>query len=107
MEAGMRAALLLVLALTACAQGPQPIAQQAAELAAGTPPHPDSLAGQMLRPWRHVSGKTDQKKFDQVQAKCKVIALQTPVGAGSPEIVYLSGLINCLKAEGYEPEPVR
>jgi hypothetical protein len=107
---GKLLALLSLLVLIGCGgdagRAAAEAARRDAEAARNMPPHPDSLAGQIARPWRHVSGPVSEQKFKQDQEKCKVIAHQAPVApAGTPEIKFLAVFISCLKAEGYEPEP--
>lgn len=84
--------------LTACTSPPAPAA-----LPDPPPPHPNSINGQLSRPWHHVGAPvTDQRQVED-QAKCKVIAsLAAPSG---DEIKYLTTFINCLKAAGYQPDP--
>lgn len=82
------------------------ILMTASLIAAATPalsiePHPNSLAAQMARPWRHASGPVTTQRFETDKARCATIAQVTPAGAGSTEIKFLATFISCMKAEGY------
>ena len=67
-------------------------------------PHPNSIAAQLAKPWRHVAGPVSDQKFAQDKAKCAMMGHMAPVGAGTPEIKFLVVFINCMKAEGYAPD---
>jgi hypothetical protein len=73
-------------------------------LPAGTSFNPNSLAGQLARPWRHVGEPATEAKAQQDQAKCRLMGQMAPVGAGTPEIKSMAVFIECLKSEGYQPE---
>lgn len=64
-------------------------------------PHPNSINGQLSRPWHHVASPVSAQRQAEDEAKCKVIA---SIAAGD-EIKYLVTYINCLKAAGYQPDP--
>jgi hypothetical protein len=66
-------------------------------------PHPNSLAAQVAAPWRHLPKPASDQKFKQDKAKCSMMGQMAPVGAGSPEIKFLSVFVQCMRAEGYEP----
>lgn len=71
-------------------------------VAGGQAPAPGSIADQLSRPWRHVPNQVSDSQLKQDQAKCKVIAAQTPdIDEIKFDVVYL----NCLRASGYEPVP--
>jgi hypothetical protein len=81
------AAIVLVSALSAAAeQGPAP--------------HPNSIAAQLAGPWHHVPDSVSPDRAARDQAKCRMIAGQTPE---INDIKFSVVLINCLRAEGYEP----
>lgn len=67
-----------------------------------TPPHPNSIVGQLSRPWHHVGTPVSAQRQAEDEAKCKVIAGLAPSG---DEIKFLVQYINCLKAFGYQPDP--
>jgi hypothetical protein len=69
-----------------------------------TSPHPNSIAAQLAKPWRHVAGPVSDQKFAQDKAKCAMMGHMAPVGAGSPQIKFLVVFIDCMKAEGYAPD---
>ncbi len=57
-------------------------------------------------PWHHLPNATSDLQFNRDIAKCKVIAVQTPVDSRTPAVVervIANVLVNCLKASGYEP----
>jgi hypothetical protein len=66
--------------------------------------HPNSIAAQLPKPWRHVTGSVSDKKFDQDKAKCARAGHMAPVGAGKRKINFIVGFIECIKAEGYVPD---
>lgn len=84
-------------ALGACASAPARI-----ELPPTPPPHPNSITGQLSRPWHHVGSQVSDQRFAQDQAKCKVIGASAPE---NNEIKFDVIFINCMKAAGYEPDP--
>jgi len=66
-------------------------------------PHPNSINGQLSRPWHHVGKPVSAERQAQDEAKCKVIA--GLAAQSGDEIKYLVTYINCLKAAGYQPDP--
>jgi len=68
-----------------------------------TPTHPNSINGQLSRPWHHVGSPVTAQRQAEDEAKCKVIA--SVAAPSSDEIKYLVTYINCLKAAGYQPDP--
>jgi len=106
----MRIAILCLSLLTACTQFDS--GQRAAEMAKqaeldalAQTPHPDSINGQLARPWRHFPAPVTEQRFYEDQNKCKLAALQTPVQpAGTPEITHKVAFITCMKGSGYRPE---
>lgn len=57
-------------------------------------------------PWHHLPRPVTGLQFNRDLAKCKLIALQTPVNSDTPAVVGFlrdTAQINCMKAEGYEP----
>jgi hypothetical protein len=63
-------------------------------------PHPNSIAAQLAGPWHHVPNAVSPDRYARDQAKCRMIAGQTPE---INDIKFSVVLINCLRAEGYEP----
>lgn len=84
--------------LTACSTAAPPAPAPAPPV-----PHPNSINGQLSRPWHHVGKPVSAQRQAEDEAKCKVIAsIAAPSG---DEIKYLVTYINCLKAAGYQPDP--
>jgi hypothetical protein len=57
-------------------------------------------------PWHHVPNPVSSLQFNRDEAKCRVISAQTPIDSITPAVVERVRwvvLINCLKANGYEP----
>jgi hypothetical protein len=67
-------------------------------------PHPNSINGQLGRPWFYTAGTVASTKWEQDKARCCVIGNLAPANGGTPEIAHLVTFINCLKAEGYQPQ---
>jgi hypothetical protein len=87
MRSALPAAIVLAGALSAAvAQSPTP--------------HPNSIAAQLAGPWHHVPDSVSSDRAAHDQAKCRMIAGQTPK---INDIKFSVVLINCLRAEGYEP----
>src|SRR5450755_444112 len=87
MRSALPAAIVLAGALSAA------VAQSPA-------PHPNSIAAQLAGPWHHVPDSVGSDRAARDQAKCRMIAGQTPE---INDIKFSVVLINCLRAEGYEP----
>ena len=82
--------------------------QQIEAYTASAPTQPDSLAGQIWRPWRHVPNSVSEQKLKRDKAKCEVVAHRASVAPDSdPEIKLIRVFSACMEAEGYEPEPAR
>jgi hypothetical protein len=81
-----------------------PQSSESAPALVASPPHPNSINGQLGRPWYHIAGPVSQAKWQQDQAKCKLTASMAPTNGGTPEIKFLVTFIICLKAEGYQPQ---
>lgn len=57
-------------------------------------------------PWHHLPNAVNVLQFNRDDAKCRVVAAQTPVSSTTPavvEMVLWSTRINCLRSMGYEP----
>jgi hypothetical protein len=57
-------------------------------------------------PWHHLPNPVSSLQFNRDEARCRVVAAQTPVDSTTPAIVEIAHwrvMINCLKARGYEP----
>lgn len=94
----LQAAIGALALLTACSSAapPRPAPEPSA-------PHPNSINGQLSRPWHHVGSPVTPQRQAEDEAKCKVIAgIAAPSG---DETKYLVTYINCLKAAGYQPDP--
>jgi len=65
-------------------------------------PHPNSIVGQLSRPWHHVGTPVSAQRQAEDEAKCKVIAGSA---LDNNEIRFGVQYINCLKAFGYQPDP--
>jgi hypothetical protein len=66
----------------------------------------DELKATVDGPWHHVPNPVSRLQFNRDQAKCSVVSAQTPINSTTPAVVERvrwTVLINCLKAEGYEP----
>jgi hypothetical protein len=83
---------------------PPPLSTVPVPTPAASAPHPNSINGQLERPWYHVAGPVSGAKWQQDQAKCKLTASTAPANGGTPEIKFLVTFILCLKAEGYQPQ---
>jgi hypothetical protein len=67
------------------------------------------LSAMVNGPWHHVPDARSTLEFNREMAKCQVVSAQTPVDSTTPAVVQIvrwRGLINCLKASGYEPGAV-
>lgn len=98
MLGGRRAAIISLLALTGCTHEPAAFVMPPAP-----PPHPNSITGQLSRPWHHVGSSVTAQRQKEDEAKCKVIA--SIAAPSSDEIKNLVTYINCLRGAGYEPDP--
>jgi|ERR1700728_179222 len=66
------------------------------------------LEAMVSGPWHHLPAPVGALQFNRDDAKCRVIAAQTPVDSTTPAIVEMvrwTTEINCLKSLGYEPGP--
>jgi hypothetical protein len=57
-------------------------------------------------PWHHLPNPVGEFQFNRDIAKCRLIALQTPVSSDTAAVVGIvrnTAQINCMKALGYEP----
>ena len=97
--------LVVVAGIIACATGL--LACEHTETPAPASPQeplPNSIAGQLARPWRHVTSPVSDQRFAQDKAKCAKMAHTARIDAGTPEIKFLSVFIDCMKVQGYEPD---
>lgn len=99
----LRASLIVIglaaIALASCAR--EAVAPYVPP--APAPPHPNSINGQLARPWHRVGSPVSAQRQAEDEAKCKVVAsIAAPSG---DEIKFLVTYINCLKAAGYQPDP--
>jgi hypothetical protein len=68
----------------------------------------DELSSMVDGPWHHVPNAVSPLQFNKDEAKCRVVSAQTPINSTTPAVVARVRwivLINCLKANGYEPGP--
>lgn len=92
-----RAALIAAAFLLAgCATQPPPAPPPPPPVA-----HPNSLAAQMSRPWRPVSGPLNREKFERDKSTCQMNAHMAPVGAGSPDVKFIAVFLACMRGQGY------
>jgi hypothetical protein len=66
----------------------------------------DELSAMVSGPWHHVPNAVGALQLNKDQAKCNVVAAQTPVDSTTPAVVERvrwTVFVNCLKASGYEP----
>jgi len=66
----------------------------------------DELKAMVDGPWHHVPNAVGPPQLNKDQAKCNVVASQTPVDSTTSAVVQRvrwTVFVNCLKASGYEP----
>jgi hypothetical protein len=66
----------------------------------------DELKAMVDGPWHHVPNPVSPLQFNRDAAQCRVVSAQTPINSTTPAVVERvrwTVLINCLKANGYEP----
>jgi hypothetical protein len=66
------------------------------------------VAAMVEGPWHHVPNPVNKLQLERDDARCRVVAAQTPVNSTTPAVVERVRWItqiNCLKALGYEPGP--
>ncbi len=68
----------------------------------------DELAAMVRGPWHHVPAPASRLQLERDDARCRVVAAQTPINSTTPAVVERvrwTTQINCMKALGYEPGP--
>jgi hypothetical protein len=66
----------------------------------------DELAAIVAGPWHHTPNPVSKSQLDRDDARCRVVAAQTPVNSTTPAVVARvrwTTQINCMKSLGYEP----
>jgi hypothetical protein len=66
----------------------------------------DELKAMVDGPWHHVPNAVGSLQLNRDQAKCNVVAAQTPINSTTTSVVERvrwTVYVNCLKASGYEP----
>jgi hypothetical protein len=66
----------------------------------------DELSAMVAGPWHHVPNAVSSLQLNKDQAKCNVVAAQTPINSTTTSVVERvrwTVFVNCLKASGYEP----
>jgi hypothetical protein len=57
-------------------------------------------------PWHHLPAPVSKLQLEQDQARCRLIAMQTPVDSTTPFVIQYAqwvAEINCMQALGYKP----
>src|ERR1700722_20110288 len=66
----------------------------------------DELSAMVAGPWHHVPNAVSSLQHNRDQAKCNVVAAQTPINSTTTSVVERvrwTVFVNCLRASGYEP----